>query len=100
MYIVPNVACVFGMSIIDCHLGWSSLCILCQMLPVSLECTLLIATSVGLRCVFVPNVACVFGMSIIDCHLGWSSLCILCQMLPVSLECPLLIATSVGLRCV
>ena len=75
---VPNVACVFGMSIIDCHLGWSSLCIV----------------------YIVPNVACVFGMSIIDCHLGWSSLCILCQMLPVSLECPLLIATSVGLRCV
>ena len=125
VYSVPNVACVFGMSVIDCHLGWSSLCILCQMLPVYLVCPLLIATSVGLRCVYcakcclclwyvhywlpprlvfvvyiVPNVACVFGMSIIDCHLGWSSLCILCQMLPVSLECPLLIATSVGHRCV
>ena len=100
MYFVPHVACVLGTSIIDCHLGWSSLCILCQMLPVSLECPLLIATSLVFVVYIVPNVACVFGMSIIDCHLGWSSLCILCQMLPVSLECPLLIATSVGLRCV
>jgi hypothetical protein len=52
VYIVPNVVCVFGMSIINCHLGWSSLWILGHMLPVSLECPLLFATSVGLRCVY------------------------------------------------
>jgi Fe-S-cluster containining protein len=86
--IVPNVACVFGMSIIDCHLGWSSLCILCQSI------------------MDIPKTQATFDtkyttkMSIIDCHLGWSSLCILWQMLSVSLVCSLLIATSVGIRCV
>jgi hypothetical protein len=125
---VPNVACVFGRSIIDCHLGWSSLCIVCQMLPVSLECSLLIATSVGLHRQHLAQytqrrpteVAINNGhtkdtgniwhtihnddqprwQSIMDIPKTQATFGTIYTMLPVSLECPLLIATSVGLRCV
>ena len=118
---VPNVACITGLSIIDspfCLLCCSFalivvlLCVVCPMLLVSLDCILLIATSVFcivfLFCLssfrLVLNVACVSGFSIIDfpfCLLCCSFalivvlLYLVCPMLLVSLDCLLLIATSV-----
>jgi hypothetical protein len=106
---VPNVASVSGLSILDCPLfclssscvlcvqccqclwivySWLPLvlfvfllCLVCPMLPVSLDCLYLIAPCfVCLRPVScVPNVASVSGLSILDCPLFClSSSCVLC----------------------
>ena len=150
---VPNVACITGLYIIDCHFsflycflfclssfrlvlnvacisGFSIIdfpfCLLCcsfalivvllylvrPLLLVSLDCLLLIANSVYcivfLLCLssfrLVLNIACISGFSIIDCAFcllccSFAFIvvlpCVVCPMLPVSLDCLLLIASSV-----
>ena len=108
VYCMPNVSCVFGLSILDCSFGFLSRlyasCVLFPMLPVSLDCPFLIVPSVFSNFYFhpvycMPNVSCVFGLSILDCSFGFLSRlyasCVLFPMLPVSLDCPFLIVPSV-----
>ena len=88
MCLVPNVACVSGLSILDCPF-----CVWCPMLPMSLDIPFLITPSVSsaqcclcfwivhswlpLLCL-VPNVACVSRLSIIDCPSVSNAQCCLC----------------------
>ena len=67
------------------------LCIVCPMLPVSLDCPFLIAPSV------FSNVylSCVLCVQCCQCLWIVFVLCLVCLMLPVSLDCPFLIAPSV-----
>ena len=65
---VPNVATVFGLSFNDCPFFFCDLCLMYPMLPVSLDCLLMI----------VP--------------LFFYDLCLMYPMLPVSLGCLLMIA--------
>jgi len=78
------------------------LCLVCQMLPVSLGYPFVIAPSVFFLIYFpvscVPNVASISGVSILDFPVGFFFslffLCFVCPMLPVSLGCPFLIVPS------
>jgi hypothetical protein len=112
---VHNVAIISGLFILDCpcvlctqcchHLwivhSWLSLCLVYTMLPLSLDCSFLIAP---VSC--VPNVAIISGLFILDCPCvlctqcchylwivhSWLPLCLVYPMLPSSLDCSFLIS--------
>jgi hypothetical protein len=84
---MPNVTSVSGLYVLDCPLF---LCLVCPMLPASLDCMFLIAPS-------VPCLVCPMLPVSLDCMflIAPSVLCLVCPMLPVSLDCMFLIAPLV-----
>ena len=110
---VSSVASVSGLFILDCTFV---LCLACPVLPVSLGCSFLIASSSCVLCVqccqclwvvhswlhirpvfCVSSVASVSGLFILDCTFV---LCFVCPVLPVSLGCSFSIAPSSCVLCV
>jgi len=118
MYLVPSVVYISGLSSLVCDRSvsfasccqclWivqsclSSFCIVCPVLPVSMDCSVLFVIVLYL----VPSVACVYGLSSLVCDRTVScvqcslclwivqsclwSFCILCPVLPVSMDRPVL----------
>ena len=79
------------------------LCLVCPMLPVSLNCSFLIAPSVYLFCLSSSWVLCAQCYQFLSIVHSWLPLqfsltfvlCLVCSMLSVSLDCPFLVAPSV-----
>jgi hypothetical protein len=113
---VPYVASFSGLYIFDCPFGilWRLfvLCLVCLMLPVSLDCICWLPLWYSLTCFCpvscVPYVASFSGLYICDYPFGilWRLfvLCLVYPMLPVSLDCIIVIAplvfSDVYLSCV
>jgi hypothetical protein len=81
------VAIVSGLSILDCPYSFLSRLF---MLPLSLDCPILITLQFPLTFIYVVNVS---GLSILDCPYSFLSRLF---MLPLSLDCPFLIAPTVS----
>jgi hypothetical protein len=116
--LVSSVAYVYGLSSLVCDRSVScvqcclclwivqsclwSLCVLCPVLPMSMDCPVLFVIVLYL----VSSVANVYGLSSLVCNRSVScaqycqclwivqsclwSLCILCPVLPMSMNCPVL----------
>ena len=123
--LLPNVACITGLSILGLPLWFSLLCVLYPMLPVSPYCPFWVCPFDFLCCVsctqcclyhqivhsgfaplifsvvcLVPNVACITRLSILGLPLWFSLLCVLYSMLPVSPDCPFWVCPFDFLCCV
>jgi hypothetical protein len=124
LFVVPSVTCVSGLSIFDWAFGFHTLvCLLCSVLPLSLDYHFLIGSSVFTQCSVccaqcclcllvisywlalrfshnvlsvLPSVACVSWLSVIDWPIGFHTMfCLLCPVLPLSLDYHFLIGPSV-----
>jgi hypothetical protein len=128
LFVVPSVACISGLSFLDWSFSFHTMfCLLCPVLPLSLDYHFLIGPSVFTQCsvccaqyclclwiiiswlglrfshnvlFVVPSVASVSGWSFLDWSFGFHTMfCLLCPVLPVSLDYQLLIGPSVFTQC-
>jgi hypothetical protein len=94
MCLVPNVDFVSGLFTLDSFFGifLSSFVVLCQIFPVYLDCSLVIASLEGFLssfCVLCPKLPLSLDYSLLMTSSGFilSSFCALCLVLLVSLDC-------------
>ena len=94
MCLVPNVVFVSGLFTLDSFFGifLSSFVVLCQIFPVYLDCSLVIASLEGFLssfCVLCPKLPLSLDYSLLMTSSGFilSSFCALCLVLLVSLDC-------------